>query len=163
MKYQMKVRGLSGKGMQISPSVDDPDRSCRVACQDKFIPHRFYLVNGELGFYPYGTKCSFKTDDKRFCVNGKCLKFGSDDTPVNGNFHNIFNPRNKRSVANRSRRHYTNYSPVKYNESVSQEYLNRLLSKIDFQFERDKKQHVDGDHIDLNNPIFVYSNENLYN
>lgn len=161
MKYQLKVRGLSGKGMQISPSVEDPDRSCRVACQDKFIPHRFYLVNGELGFYPYGTKCSFKNDDKRYCVNGKCLKFGADDTPVNGNLHNSFNFRSRRSVANRSRRHYTNYASANFNESVSQEYLNRLVSKIDFRAERDKD--VVGDQIDLNNPVFVYSNENLYN
>lgn len=160
MKYQLKVRGLSGKGMQISPSVEDPDRSCRVACQDKFIPHRFYLVNGDLGFYPYGTKCSFKNDDKRFCVNGQCLKFGQDDTPVNGEFKNNFNLRSKRSLASRNRRHYTNYSPSNFNESVSQEYLKRLLSKIDFQMRRDKD--VEGGQIDLDNPVFVYANENLY-
>lgn len=160
MKYQLKVRGLSGKGMQISPNVEDPDRSCRVACQDKFIAHRFYLVNGDLGFYPYGTKCSFKNDDKRYCVNGKCLKFGNDDTPVNGNFHNNFSIRSKRSITeNRNKRHYTFYAPVNYNESVSQEYLNRLLLKIDFQ-SRDKDIHVD--QIDLNNPVFVYSNENFH-
>lgn len=158
----MKVRGLSGKGMQISPSIDDPDRGCRVACQDKFIPHRFYLVNGDHGFYPYGTKCSFRTDEKRFCVNGKCLKFGADDTPVNGNFNNIFNLRSKRSLAGRSRRHYTNYSPMNYSESISQKYLNRLISTINFNLELDS-EHVKGDQIDLNNPIFVYSNENLYN
>lgn len=159
MKYQLKVRGLSGKGMQISPSVEDPDRGCRVACQDKFIGHRFYLVNGDHGFYPYGTKCSFKNDDKRYCVNGKCLKFGEDDTPLNGNFHNNFNIRSKRSLANRNRRHYTYYAPVNFNESVSQEYLNRLVLKIDFQT-RDKD--IETDQIDLNNPVFVYSNENFY-
>lgn len=119
-------------------------------------------MNGEHGFYPYGTKCSYKNDEKRFCVNGKCLKFGSDDTPVNGNFHNNFNVRSKRSLANnRNRRHYTHYAPVNFNESVSQEYLNRLLTKIDFRLERDKE--VEGDHIDLNHPVFVYSNENFYN
>lgn len=162
MKYQMKVRGLSGKGMQISPSVEDPDRGCRVACQDKFIPHRFYLVNGDHGFYPYGTKCSFKTDEKRFCVNGKCLKFGVDDTPVSGSFNNIFNIRSKRSAASRNRRHYTNYAPMNFSELVSQEYLERLLSRIDFHREHGKN-YVEGDQIDLNNPIFVYSDENLYN
>lgn len=160
MKYQQKVRGLSGKGMQISPSVDDPDRSCRVACQDKFIPHRFYLVNGELGFYPFGTKCSFKSDD-RYCVNGKCLKFGSDDTPVNGIFSSNLSFRSKRSLTYRNRRHYTNFAPNNFNESVSQEYLNRLLSKIDFHSERDKD--VDVDQIDVNNPVFVYPNENSDN
>lgn len=160
MKYQMKVRGLSGKGMQISPSVEDPDRSCRVACQDKFIPHRFYLVNGDHGFYPYGTKCSFKTEDKRFCVNGKCLKFGNDDTPVNGNFHNIFNLRSKRSVSNRNRRHYTHYTPVNLSETISQEYLDKLVSQIDFQSVH--QMEIEKDNIDLNNPVFVYSNEHFY-
>jgi hypothetical protein len=165
MRYQVKVRGLSGKGMQISPSVDNPDRSCRVACQDKFIPHRFYLVNGEHGYYPYGTKCSYKGDEKRYCVNGKCLKFGSDDTPVNGNINTNINLRSKRTVrsvspAVRNRRHFTQFQPVNLNETVNQDYLNRLLSKINFNFDRDKEIHEN--HIDLNNPVFVYSNENNY-
>lgn len=70
-RYKLKVRGLSGYGMQIAPSVQDPDRSCRVACQDEYLPHRFYLVNGDQGLFPFGTKCSPKED--RYCVNGKCL------------------------------------------------------------------------------------------
>ncbi len=70
-KYQTKVRGLSGNGMQILPSVKDPDRGCKVACQDEFLRHRFYFVNGEQGFFPFGTKCS--TSENRYCVNGKCL------------------------------------------------------------------------------------------
>lgn len=57
--------------MQISPSIIDPDRGCKVACQDEYIYHRFYLVNGDQGYFPFGTKCS-KTDN-RYCVNGKCL------------------------------------------------------------------------------------------
>lgn len=57
--------------MQISPSIIDPDRGCKVACQDEYIYHRFYLVNGDHGYFPFGTKCS-KTDN-RYCVNGKCL------------------------------------------------------------------------------------------
>lgn len=71
-RYQQKVRGLSGTGMQIAASVEDPDRSCRVACQDGFIRHRFYLVNGEQGHFPFGTRCNLD-ELNRFCVNGKCL------------------------------------------------------------------------------------------
>lgn len=70
-KYQLKVRGLSGNGMQILPSIKDPDRGCKVACQDESLRHRFYFVNGEQGFFPFGTKCS--SSDNRYCVNGKCL------------------------------------------------------------------------------------------
>ncbi|CAO1420311.1 unnamed protein product [Diamesa serratosioi] len=164
MKYSMKVRGLSGRGMQISPSIEDPDRGCRVGCQDKVINYRFYLVNGEHGFFPFGTKCSFKShDDRRYCVNGKCLKFGADDTPMNGQLYNNFNTRSKRSLLtspsrNRNRRHYLNYQPINMTEVINPDYLNKLISNIDFRTE-----HDDGDimheHIDLNNPIYVYSND----
>lgn len=57
--------------MQILPSADDPDRGCKVACQDERLRHRFYLVNGDRGYFPFGTKCS--QSDNRYCVNGKCL------------------------------------------------------------------------------------------
>ena len=158
MKYQMKVRGLSGRGMQIAPSMDDPDRSCRVACQDKFIAHRFYLVNGEQGFFPFGINCSFKTgDDNRYCVNGRCLKFGTDDTPVSGVFLNNFNlGRAKRSVSGRSRRHYTSVQEQNFTEHVSKEYLNRLIKSIDLRKDRIRNYNdidVNEEHIDFNQPI----------
>lgn len=79
-KYQSKVRGLSGNGMQISPSTNDPDRGCKVACQDAYIAYRFYLVNGEQGYFPFGTKCS-RMDENRYCVNGKCLEFDENNIP----------------------------------------------------------------------------------
>ncbi|CAH1169956.1 unnamed protein product, partial [Phaedon cochleariae] len=82
-KYKERVRRLSGLGMQILPAVEDPDRPCRIACQDDFISHRFYLVNGEDGWFPFGTDCSRgSTDKKAYCVSGKCLEFGPDDTPL---------------------------------------------------------------------------------
>ncbi|TMW39486.1 hypothetical protein DOY81_015433, partial [Sarcophaga bullata] len=52
-RYKLKVRGLSGHGTQIAASVEDPDRSCRVGCQDESIHHRFYLVNGNYGHFPW--------------------------------------------------------------------------------------------------------------
>lgn len=82
-KYQKKVRGLSGIGMQIAPSPIDPDRGCKVACQDEYLPHRFYLVNGDQGYFPYGTKCSRDSiNDNRYCVNGKCLQFDQRNIPL---------------------------------------------------------------------------------
>ncbi|KAL9699239.1 hypothetical protein quinque_002680 [Culex quinquefasciatus] len=80
-RYQQKVRGLSGTGMQIAASVEDPDRSCRVACQDGFIRHRFYLVNGEQGHFPFGTRCNLD-EPNRFCVNGKCLNQQSEKNAI---------------------------------------------------------------------------------
>lgn len=75
-RYTQKVRGLSGHGTQILASASDPDRACKVACQDEYRPHRYYLVDGEQGHFPFGTKCApleNDADDSRYCVNGKCL------------------------------------------------------------------------------------------
>ncbi|XP_039277174.1 A disintegrin and metalloproteinase with thrombospondin motifs adt-1 [Nilaparvata lugens] len=82
-KYSQRVRRLSGLGMQLSATADDSDRPCRLACQDDSVLHRFYLVNGEEGHFPFGTDCSRGDLSRRaFCVSGKCLDFGSDDAPL---------------------------------------------------------------------------------
>jgi a disintegrin and metalloproteinase with thrombospondin motifs 18 len=157
----MKVRGLSGKGMQIASSVEDPDRSCRVACQDKFIAHRFYLVNGEHGFFPFGINCSFRSgDERRFCVNGKCIKFGLDDTPASGYFFSQYSAgRMRRSVeSGRAKRHYTYYQNDNFTEHVSKDYLNRLIKSIEFKIHNksDKDVKIDAEHIDLHNPVDIF-------
>ncbi|XP_053614475.1 A disintegrin and metalloproteinase with thrombospondin motifs adt-1-like [Plodia interpunctella] len=79
-KYKDRVRRLSGLGMQISPVLEDPDRACRVACQDERVAHRFYLVNGQEGWFPLGTACGKMNTS--YCVSGKCLEFGPDNTPL---------------------------------------------------------------------------------
>lgn len=127
-RYKTKVRGLSGSGMQISPSVEDPDRSCKVACQDEYIGHRFYLVNGEQGFFPFGTRCS-KTE-KRFCVRGRCLEFGHDNLPLRESHSNLalFHNQKRR----RRKRSFINFAPVNITETISQELLDKLLNNINF-------------------------------
>ncbi|KAI8420420.1 hypothetical protein MSG28_008914 [Choristoneura fumiferana] len=70
-KYKERVRRLSGLGMQISPALEDPDRPCRIACQDERVSHRFYLVNGHEGWFPLGTSCG--KNNASYCVSGKCL------------------------------------------------------------------------------------------
>lgn len=50
------------------------DRPCRLACQDQTVQHRFYIVNGEIGWFPFGTDCARGDPDRRaFCLSGKCL------------------------------------------------------------------------------------------
>jgi len=50
------------------------DRPCRLACQDQTVQHRFYIVNGEVGWFPFGTDCTRGDPDRRaFCLSGKCL------------------------------------------------------------------------------------------
>lgn len=145
--------------MQIAPTIEDPDRSCRVACQDKFMPHRFYLVNGEHGYFPFGINCSLRpgSDDKRYCVNGKCLKFGADDTPVSGLFYNNFNsPRLKRSIGsrNRSKRYFVTYNNQNYSENVSNDYLRSLIKSINLRYR--SFNEINADHIDMSNPVDVF-------
>lgn len=53
---------------------EDPDRACRIACQDENVLHRFYLVNGEDGWFPFGTDCSHGDATKKaYCIRGRCL------------------------------------------------------------------------------------------
>ncbi|KAH8305999.1 hypothetical protein KR018_009807, partial [Drosophila ironensis] len=110
-RYRHKVRGLSGHGSQISASIDEPDRSCRVGCQDERIKFRYYLVNGRNGHFPLGTRCSPVA--KRYCVYGKCLEFGDDDLPLDkvhislGQLRMGF-PRRKRSLPDEPSLYYRN-------------------------------------------------------
>lgn len=134
-RYMLKVRGLSGKGMQISPTVEDPDRSCKIACQDEFITHRYYLVNGEQGHYPFGTKCS--KSDGRYCIRGRCLEFGIDDMPVlesqiNVN-SNILVPYYS---SRRKKRSFLYYPHVNITEIVDQRLLNDLLADFHVHIQR---------------------------
>ncbi|XP_055632048.1 A disintegrin and metalloproteinase with thrombospondin motifs adt-1 [Toxorhynchites rutilus septentrionalis] len=148
-RYQQKVRGLSGVGMQIAPNLEDPDRSCRVACQDNLIRHRFYLVNGEQGHFPFGTRCNHD-EPNRYCVNGKCLRFGDDNTPINGAYNSLAHLRAKRN-AKRIKRHYEYFSPINVTERINQEYLDNLIANIDFTH---TAEDILVENIDFRNPIF---------
>lgn len=69
--------------MQLTNTAIDPDRACQVACQDREISYRFYMVSGEKGWFPYGTDCSRGIGSKdAYCVKGRCLEFGLDGTPL---------------------------------------------------------------------------------
>lgn len=78
-----RISKLSGIGMQLTNTATDPDRACQVACQDREISYRFYMVSGEKGWFPYGTDCSRGIGSKdAYCVKGRCLEFGLDGTPL---------------------------------------------------------------------------------
>lgn len=141
-KYQRKVRGLSGNGMQIAPSTIDPDRGCKVACQDEHLSHRFYLVNGDQGYFPYGTKCSRNTlNDNRYCVNGKCLQFDQRNIPLVESHISLALYRSRRSSqidkqytidenARRSKRNFLFFEPVNITERLSKELLQNIISNL---------------------------------
>lgn len=169
-KYKERVRRLSGLGMQISPAVEDPDRPCRVACQDENVSHRFYLVNGEEGWFPFGTDCGKGTHDKRYCVSGKCLvitlnnkistngnnftlqEFGADGTPLSESEFTL-------PLLSRSRRSMER-NGTKVTATLEQHELDRIIAQLNLTY----KDMVISDYpankfdnyqIDLNNPIHI--------
>ncbi|VEN43849.1 unnamed protein product [Callosobruchus maculatus] len=149
-KYKERVRRLSGLGMQISPAVEDPDRPCRIACQDDTISHRFYLVNGEDGWFPFGTDCSKgSTDKKAYCISGKCLEFGSDDTPLSeSEFTLPLLSRTKRSLQSNK----TVRIRAKLNQMVLDDIVAGLNRTLAGELGRDKATRFS---VDLSNPIHV--------
>ncbi|KAG7165213.1 A disintegrin and metalloproteinase with thrombospondin motifs adt-1-like 3 [Homarus americanus] len=82
-RFKSEVDQLSGVGMQLASTRDDPDRACTVACQDAVLNYRFYRVNGKDGWFPFGTDCSKgRQGDNSYCLNGKCLDFSDEGTPL---------------------------------------------------------------------------------
>ncbi|XP_054738435.1 uncharacterized protein LOC129244685 isoform X1 [Anastrepha obliqua] len=171
-RYKLKVRGLSGYGTQIAASVDEPDRSCRVGCQDEFIKYRFYLVNGRYGHFPLGTKCS--NIEERYCVNGKCLEFGSNNIPLQQSHISLALFRSRRSLpaqqtvldeqtaesSARQRRSYLYFDPVNITETITQDFINNIVrSIIDFEQEHVEEELLMRDHIEFSNPINLATDE----
>ncbi|XP_050443117.1 A disintegrin and metalloproteinase with thrombospondin motifs adt-1-like isoform X2 [Adelges cooleyi] len=144
-KYGQKVQRLSGLGMQLSSVPDDMDRPCRLACQDQTVPHRFYIVNGEAGWFPFGTDCARGDPDRHaFCLSGKCLEFGPDNLPlsVEGmSLHSNFSSNNriKRSVS-----HVQNNNVLPDENTSLEQFLN-LKTSIKFGSEKS--------FVDLKNPV----------
>ncbi|XP_050674591.1 A disintegrin and metalloproteinase with thrombospondin motifs 16-like [Leptidea sinapis] len=173
-KYKDRVRRLSGLGMQISPSVEEPDRPCRVACQDEHVSHRFYLVNGQEGWFPLGTACGKR--NASYCVSGKCLEFGEDLTPLsesvftlpllpredNGNSRHINvdvrqSSRHKRSL-HRDR--------VTVKASLDRQDLDEIIARLNLT--NDINVHTayveripDTIHLDFSNPIHIAPSDTL--
>lgn len=132
--------------MQISPSTIDPDRGCKVACQDEYLPHRFYLVNGEQGFFPFGTKCSRNSSsDNRYCVNGKCLQFDERNIPLVESHISLALYRSRRSInfmnsnliqrndEKRTKRNFLFFEPVNITENVTKELLQSIINNLVFK------------------------------
>ena len=139
----------------------DPDRGCKVACQDEYLRHRFYLVNGEQGYFPFGTKCS-KTSDNRYCVNGKCLEFGEDNLPLVESYISLALYRSRREISDRiiegkirSKRSFLFYDPVNITEKISRQLLQRIIANLEFSAFTTAEQTVDEDQIDLLHPIHI--------
>ncbi|KAK4884284.1 hypothetical protein RN001_000555 [Aquatica leii] len=149
-EYKERVRRLSGFGMQISAALEDPDRPCRVACQDENISHRFYLVNGEEGWFPFGTDCSKGIPDKKaYCVSGKCLKFGADDTPLSeSEFTLPLLSRTRRSLHNNGTKVTAILDDTELDDII------RRFNKTIFGSGSSRGPVTNYD-VDLNNPIHV--------
>ncbi|XP_059225123.1 uncharacterized protein LOC106087759 [Stomoxys calcitrans] len=161
-RYKLKVQGLSGHGTQIAASVEDPDRSCRVGCQDEFIQHRFFLVNGNYGHFPLGTRCS--AGDDRFCVQGKCLEFGPDQIPLQESHISLALFRSRRSARKhrhrRTKRSFLYYDPVNITETLTQDFIDNIVdSIITLDGQTTTEDPLVGHHIEFTNPIHYSMDE----
>ncbi|XP_046387545.1 A disintegrin and metalloproteinase with thrombospondin motifs adt-2-like [Ischnura elegans] len=160
--YREKVRRLSGLGMQISPSIVDPDRPCRVACQDEKVRHRFYLVNGADGWFPFGTDCSRGVPGKRaFCVAGKCLDFGEDGVLLEhsewqASVRGLWHRRVERSLLP---------SDIHINSSLDQKSLTAIIKRLDFQGSVNPSSATRPENhssLDLTNPVHIHVSDALH-
>ncbi|KAK3854247.1 hypothetical protein Pcinc_039261, partial [Petrolisthes cinctipes] len=98
-RFKSNVDKLSGVGMQLASTRDDPDRSCTVACQDALLDYRFYRVNGREGWFPFGTDCSRNRGDHHsYCLNGKCLDFSDEGTPLRNTIYTEYESSRARSL-----------------------------------------------------------------
>ncbi|XP_049778621.1 A disintegrin and metalloproteinase with thrombospondin motifs adt-1-like [Schistocerca cancellata] len=152
-KYKERVARLSGLGMQISATAHDMDRPCRVACQDDQVSHRFYLVNGEDGWFPFGTDCARgATERKAFCVSGRCLDFGPDDIPLPEFEYTL-------PLLSRSKRSSTQNS-FKVKSILDHATLKQIISTLNFSGTADASMSAgtkakENFPIDFNNPIHI--------
>ncbi|GIY17528.1 a disintegrin and metalloproteinase with thrombospondin motifs 16 [Caerostris darwini] len=84
-RYRVKYPTvLSGKGRQLPPQPGNPHSACIVACQDRVWQDTHYQMDVyEDGKFPFGTDCSPDHRTKAYCLNGRCLQFNDDGTPLN--------------------------------------------------------------------------------
>ncbi|CAG9127490.1 unnamed protein product [Plutella xylostella] len=168
-KYKERVRRLSGLGMQISPALEDPDRPCRVACQDAGVSHRFYLVHGQEGWFPLGTPCG--GGNASYCVSGKCLEFGPDNTPLSEMVFTL--PLLNRTTHSAVRRHSSRHRRSLQREKVvvtatlKQSHLDHIIKHLNFTENKNEPilyyehipEHIE---VDFNNPIHIAPEESMF-
>ncbi|XP_050551061.1 A disintegrin and metalloproteinase with thrombospondin motifs 16 isoform X2 [Spodoptera frugiperda] len=174
-KYKDRVRRLSGLGMQISPALEDPDRPCRIACQDERVSHRFYLVNGHEGWFPLGTSCGKR--NASYCVSGKCLEFGPDNTPVSEMVFTLpllsrggnasVSWRTSRSVSSRHRRRRSlGAQRITVKATLDQTHLDDIIARLNLTHNLNDHityfdtipEHIE---LDFSNPIHIAPEDTL--
>jgi len=127
--------------MQLSSTPDDPDRACKVACQDSSISYRFYMVSESKGWFPAGTDCSGGEGQTKYCVKGRCLEFGQDDTPLYLQQTNDDNNNNNNESNNnifRTRRSLVLNSTSRIAGSIDQTLLEQLVLEFNRTIQQDE-------------------------
>ncbi|XP_022119550.2 A disintegrin and metalloproteinase with thrombospondin motifs 16 [Pieris rapae] len=165
-KYKERVRRLSGLGMQISPALEDPDRPCRIACQDERVSHRFYLVNGQEGWFPLGTSCG--KNNASYCVSGKCLEFGPDNTPLSESVFTL--PLLSRNATRRSSRHKRSVirDRITVKATLDRKQIEDIIARLNFT--NKVNEHLsymdtipENIQLDFTNPIHIAPDQTLIN
>ncbi|XP_041985063.1 A disintegrin and metalloproteinase with thrombospondin motifs adt-1 [Aricia agestis] len=162
-KYKERVRRLSGLGMQISPALEEPDRPCRVACQDERVAHRFYLVNGAPGWFPLGTSCG---GNASYCVSGKCLEFGADNTPVAESVFTLPLLERRSSKRRRSKRYRRSLQrhPLRVTATLDRLGLEQIIAQLNLTGIEEHvylQQIPDHIELDFHNPVHISPGDTL--
>ena len=131
MFFSFQNPRLSGDGKQLVAIPSDPDRSCKVSCQDASKPYRYYVVSSQDGYLPSGTPCTgLLSKNSSYCVMGKCLEFGDDQTPkyqLNSETFAGIRDAMLQPRAIRFRRELHVEPPIRV--SIDQEYLEHLVDQ----------------------------------
>jgi hypothetical protein len=133
------------------------------------------MVNGEEGWFPAGTDCSRGEPDKKtFCLGGKCVDFGGDDTPLYRmnsrllvKLESIFH-RSKRNTPERERPPLTRHiysEPELKDSSLDQVSLSELVEN--FSANKDARSmpvdpHISETSVDFSRPILVPADDSQY-
>ena len=169
-KEQLSLAQLSGVGLQLDPSAEDPDRPCTVTCQDRDAALRFYRVKGRDGWFPSGLDCSRGEPGRTaYCLSGKCVDFGEDGTPLHDarydyaflfessfRYHRV--TRDAAPAAGESTRQEAPLSrpgATRIRGSVDREFIQRVIGDL----QRDEKPagNISAADIDLRNPLLLAS------
>ncbi|XP_043201290.1 A disintegrin and metalloproteinase with thrombospondin motifs adt-1-like [Amphibalanus amphitrite] len=171
-KEQLSLAQLSGVGLQLDPSAEDPDRPCTVTCQDRDAALRFYRVKGRDGWFPSGLDCSRgEAGRTAYCLSGKCVDFGEDGTPLHDarydyaflfessfRYHRVTRDAPPQTASNSSSHEEAPLSrpgATRIRGSVDREFIQRVIG--DLQREEKLSGNISAADIDMRNPLLLAS------
>ncbi|XP_037090795.1 uncharacterized protein LOC119111074 [Pollicipes pollicipes] len=161
-REKLSLSQLSGIGMQLAASAEDPDRPCTVTCQDRDASLRFYRVKGREGWFPSGMDCARGREQRTaFCLSGKCVDFGGDGTPLHDSKYDyafLFESSFRFHRVIRALRNGT----VPRRGSVDRAFIESVIAELRLQEgsgaavpPAQRSRDISADDIDMGNPLLL--------